>query len=71
MLTIALIAGIYLFFGKVEISNTINDIVENSPADNAGIIQIKIVSINGIKVKILKKFTDNFESPNKLLELKY
>ena len=52
LLTIALIAGIYLFFGKVEISNTINGVVESSPADNAGIItDDKIISINGIKVK--------------------
>ena len=52
LLTIALIAGIYLFFGKVEISNTINGVVESSPADIAGIVpDDKIVSINGIKVK--------------------
>ena len=29
LLTIVLIAGIYLFFGKVEISNTINGVVES------------------------------------------
>jgi len=71
LLTIALIAGIYLFFGKVEISNTINDIVESSPADNAGIIPgDKIVSINGIKVKNFEEIRQIiFESPNKLLEL--
>ena len=52
LLTIVLIAGIYLFFGKVEISNTLNGVVEGSPADNAGIIpDDKIISINGIKVK--------------------
>ena len=49
LLTIALIAGIYLFFGKVEISNTLNGVVEGSPADNAGIIaDDKIVGTNGI-----------------------
>ena len=71
MLTIILIAGIYLFFGKVEISNTINDVVENSPADNAGIIpDDKIISINGIKVKNFEEIRQIiFESPNKLLEL--
>ena len=72
MLTIVLIAGIYLFFGKVEISNTINDIVESSPADNAGIIpDDKIISINGIKVKNFEEIRQIiFESPNKLLELR-
>ena len=52
LLSVALIAGIYLFFGKIEISNTINGVVESSPADIAGIIpDDKIISINGIKVK--------------------
>ncbi len=71
LLTIILIAGIYLFFGKVEISNTLNGVVEGSPADNAGIIaDDKIISINGIKVKNFEEIRQIiFESPNKFLEL--
>ena len=71
LLTIVLIAGIYLFFGKVEISNTLNGVVEGSPADNAGIIaDDKIISINGIKVKNFEEIRQIiFESPNKFLEL--
>ena len=47
LLTIILIAGIYIFFGKFEISNQVNDIVDGSPAQQAGIItNDKIISIN-------------------------
>ncbi len=71
LLTILLIAGIYLFFGKVEISNTVNEVVESSPADIAGIVPgDKIISINGIKVKNFEQISQIiFESPNKLLKL--
>ena len=72
LLTVVLIAGIYLFLGKVEISNIVNDVVENSPADIAGVISgDKIVSINEIKVKNFEEIRQIiFENPDKLLEIK-
>ena len=70
LLTIILIAGIYIFFGKVEISNQVNDVVVGSPAQQAGIISNdKIISINNIKVKNFEEIRQIiFESPNKELE---
>ena len=70
LLTIILIAGIYIFFGKVEISNQVNDVVIGSPAQQAGIItNDKIISINNIKVKNFEEIRQIiFESPNKELE---
>ena len=70
LLTIILIAGIYVFFGKVEISNQVNDVVVGSPAQQAGIISNdKIISINNIKVKNFEEIRQIiFESPNKELE---
>ena len=60
-----------MFFGKVEISNTVNEVVESSPADIAGIVSgDKIISINGIKVKNFEQISQIiFESPNKLLTI--
>ena len=70
LLTIILIAGIYIFFGKIEISNQVNDVVNGSPAQQAGIISNdKIISINNIKVKNFEEIRQIiFESPNKVLE---
>ena len=70
-LTVFLIAGIYLFFGKVEISNVVNNVVQGSPAEQSGIIpNDKIISINGIKVKNFEEIRQIiFESPG--VELKF
>ena len=70
LLTIFLIASIYIIFGKVEISNQVNDVIYGSPAQEAGIIKDdKIISINNIKVNNFEEIRQIiFESPNKELE---
>ena len=69
-LTVVLIAGIYLFFGKVEVTNVVNDVIKGSPAEQSGIIpNDKIVSINNIKVKNFEEIRQIiFESPEAELE---
>ena len=54
-LAIILIAGIYLFFGRVEIPNTINSIMPNSAAEIGGlakndrIVKIDNINVNGFE----------------------
>ena len=71
LLTIMIIASIYLFFGKVEIPNTINSIVSNSAAEKAGLLKNdRIVSINQKKVKTFDNIRQIvMESPDIELEI--
>ncbi len=50
-LTVFIIASIYLFLGKYEIPSTISSVVENSAAEQAGLLpEDQILSINKVKV---------------------
>ncbi len=72
LLSVFLIAGIYFFFGKVEISNEINDIVPGSSAEIGGMLpNDKILAIKNINVKNFEEIRQIvIENPGVELEFK-
>ena len=72
LLSVFLIAGIYFFFGKVEIPNEINDVVPGSAAEIGGMLpKDKILAINNINVKNFEEIRQIIiENPGVELEFK-
>ena len=72
LLSVFLIAGIYFFFGKVEIPNVINDVVPGSSAEIGGILpNDKILAIKNINVKNFEEIRQIvIENPDVELEFK-
>ena len=72
LLSVFLIAGIYFFFGKVEIPNEINDIVPGSSAEIGGMLpNDKILTIKNINVKNFEEIRQIvIENPGVELEFK-
>ena len=72
VLSVILIAGIYFFFGKVEIPNEINDVVPGSAAEIGGMHpNDKILAIKNINVKNFEEIRQIIiENPGVELEFK-
>jgi len=72
LLSVFLIAGIYFFFGKVEIPNEINDVVSGSSAEIGGMLpNDKILAIKNINVKNFEEIRQIIiENPGVKLEFK-